>query len=130
MECESSGRCVENRELKCKLTSKTQTMTKTCFHQGGLSYEELKKEFGEAAVTVEVTAEQNGAESEAFFQSFPPDTLINRQANELPEGVDPTQKEKHLSDSDFTSLFGITKDEFKQLPQWKQLKLKKDKGLF
>uniref|UniRef100_A0A3B4WN65 Advillin n=1 Tax=Seriola lalandi dorsalis TaxID=1841481 RepID=A0A3B4WN65_SERLL len=61
---------------------------------------------------------------------FPPETLVNKLASELPEGVDPTQKEKHLNDSDFSNTFGITKDEFVRLPQWKQLKMKKEKGMF
>uniref|UniRef100_A0A8K9XVN4 HP domain-containing protein n=1 Tax=Oncorhynchus mykiss TaxID=8022 RepID=A0A8K9XVN4_ONCMY len=64
------------------------------------------------------------------FQSYPPEDLINKLANELPEGVDPTQKEKHLSDSDFTAIFGMSKDHFASLPQWKQLSIKKGKGLF
>uniref|UniRef100_A0A8C8C3X8 HP domain-containing protein n=1 Tax=Oncorhynchus tshawytscha TaxID=74940 RepID=A0A8C8C3X8_ONCTS len=64
------------------------------------------------------------------FQSYPPEALINKLANELPEGVDPTQKEKHLSDSDFSAIFGMSKDHFASLPQWKQLSIKKGKGLF
>uniref|UniRef100_A0A4W5LRZ0 Advillin n=1 Tax=Hucho hucho TaxID=62062 RepID=A0A4W5LRZ0_9TELE len=62
--------------------------------------------------------------------SYPPEDLINKLANELPEGVDPTQKEKHLSDSDFSAIFGMSKDHFASLPQWKQLSVKKGKGLF
>lgn len=41
-----------------------------------------------------------------------------------------TAFQRHLSDSDFCNLFGITKDQFASLPQWKQLKIKKDKGMF
>lgn len=97
----------------------------------GKSYEELKKEFGDTASPVNVTvAEQNGGNSVKSFQSFPPDALRNKLASELPEGVDPKQKEKYLSDSDFTTVFGMTKDEFVSLPQWKQLKMKKEKGMF
>ncbi|XP_062300557.1 advillin isoform X2 [Scomber scombrus] len=95
---------------------------------GGKSYEELKKELGDVTVPVTVIhQEQNSVES---LQSFPPEALVNKLANELPEDVDPTQKEKHLSDYDFNNIFGITKDDFASLPQWKQLKLKKEKGLF
>uniref|UniRef100_A0A669E5A5 Advillin n=1 Tax=Oreochromis niloticus TaxID=8128 RepID=A0A669E5A5_ORENI len=45
---------------------------------------------------------------------------------------DPTKwsVSKYLSDSDFTTVFGMTKDEFVSLPQWKQLKMKKEKGMF
>lgn len=38
--------------------------------------------------------------------------------------------QRHLSDSDFTVVFGITKDDYASLPRWKQLKLKKEKGMF
>ncbi|XP_053171141.1 advillin isoform X2 [Scomber japonicus] len=94
---------------------------------GGKSYEELKKELGDVTMPVTVIHEQKIVES---LQSFPPEALVNKLANELPEDVDPTQKEKHLSDYDFNNLFGITKDDFARLPQWKQLKMKKEKGLF
>ncbi|XP_054472534.1 advillin isoform X1 [Anoplopoma fimbria] len=97
---------------------------------GGKSYEELKKELGEEAALVNVTTEQECVESEKSFLTFPPDDLVNKLASELPEGVDPTQKEKHLADSDFNYVFGITKDDFVSMPQWKQLKIKKEKGMF
>lgn len=95
----------------------------------GKSYEELKKELGEDLAPIVVQTKEI-AETEKTYQAFPPDMLINKQAGELPEGVDPSEKEKHLSDADFASLFGMTKDEFVGLPQWRQLNLKKEKGLF
>ncbi|XP_041835874.1 advillin [Melanotaenia boesemani] len=96
----------------------------------GKSYEELKKELGDETAPVTITTEQNNVESEKYFQPFPLDTLVNKVANELPKGVDPTQKEKHLSDADFITVFGITKDDFAKLPQWKQLNIKKAKKMF
>uniref|UniRef100_A0AAQ5ZYX0 HP domain-containing protein n=1 Tax=Amphiprion ocellaris TaxID=80972 RepID=A0AAQ5ZYX0_AMPOC len=74
--------------------------------------------------------EKNCVESEKSFQCFPLDALVNKLTSELPEGVDPSQKEKHLSDSDFNCVFGITKDDFASLPHWKQLSMKKEKGMF
>ncbi|KAG7494273.1 advillin-like [Solea senegalensis] len=97
---------------------------------GGKNYEELKKEFGDAVIPVPVTVEQESVEIEKNFESFPPEDLVNKLPTELPEGVDPTQKERHLSDEDFSSVFGITKDDFAQLPRWKQLNVKKEKGMF
>lgn len=41
--------------------------------------------------------EESSAEKEKSFQSFPPDLLIRKQANELPEGVDPSEKEVCVS---------------------------------
>uniref|UniRef100_A0A3B3YJD6 HP domain-containing protein n=1 Tax=Poecilia mexicana TaxID=48701 RepID=A0A3B3YJD6_9TELE len=75
-------------------------------------------------------SDAENAEAEKTFQPFPPDMLVNKQPDELPEGVDPSAKEKHLSDADFASVFGLSKDMFVSLPQWRQLKLKKEKGLF
>ncbi|XP_020792604.1 advillin [Boleophthalmus pectinirostris] len=98
---------------------------------GGKSYEELKKELGEEAEPEVVTEEiQDVPEEEKTYDPFPLDALINKQPDELPEGVDPSKREKHLSDADFSELFGMTKEEYDAIPQWKQLKLKKEKGLF
>ncbi|XP_035517512.1 advillin [Morone saxatilis] len=97
---------------------------------GGKSYEDLKKELGDEVSPVNVPTEPNCVESEKSFQCFPPNALVNKLASELPEGVDPTNKEKHLSDSDFNAVFGITKDNFASLPRWKQLSMKKEKGMF
>ncbi|XP_029549608.1 advillin isoform X1 [Salmo trutta] len=97
---------------------------------GGKTYEELKKELGEVTFLIRITNEQNGVETKKNFQSYPPKDLINKLANELPKGVEPTQKEKHLSDSDFSAIFGMSKNLFASLPLWKQLSIKKGKGLF
>ncbi|KAK5912285.1 hypothetical protein CesoFtcFv8_002177 [Champsocephalus esox] len=97
---------------------------------GGKSYEELKKELGDEVSPVSVALELNCVESEKSFQCFTPDDLVNKLTNELPEGVDPTQKEKYLSDSDFNNIFGINKDDFSSMPRWKQLKMKKEVGMF
>ncbi|XP_051272096.1 advillin [Dicentrarchus labrax] len=99
---------------------------------GGKSYEDLKKELGDevSPVNVPTVTESNCVDSERIFQCFPPDALVNKLASELPEGVDPTNKEKHLSDSDFNDVFGITKDDFASLPRWKQLSMKKEKRMF
>ncbi|KAI4872381.1 hypothetical protein NFI96_033650 [Prochilodus magdalenae] len=48
----------------------------------------------------------------------------------LPEGVDPLHLELYLSDKDFQDLLQMTREEFSALPNWKQLNLKKSKGLF
>ncbi|XP_037907109.1 uncharacterized protein LOC119649162 isoform X6 [Hermetia illucens] len=48
----------------------------------------------------------------------------------LPEGVEPTRLELYLNDSEFVPALGITRQEFDQLPVWKQTNLKKERGLF
>ncbi|KAM5157459.1 villin-1-like [Mantella aurantiaca] len=71
----------------------------------------------------------------AFPQSngtnvFTKDLLINKNAEDLPDGVDPSRKEMYLSDSDFANIFGMPKAQFSQLPKWKQQNIKKQQGLF
>jgi len=47
-----------------------------------------------------------------------------------PEGIDGNKREIYLSNKEFAKLFGMDKEAFSQLPQWKQSSLKKDKKLF
>ncbi|XP_034750638.1 supervillin isoform X2 [Etheostoma cragini] len=48
----------------------------------------------------------------------------------LPEGVDPQHLEVYLSDKDFQTILEMKRDEYDSLPDWKQIDLKKSKGLF
>ncbi|XP_028454623.1 supervillin isoform X1 [Perca flavescens] len=47
----------------------------------------------------------------------------------LPEGVDPQRLEVYLSDQDFQTILEMKRDEYDSLPDWKQIDLKKSKGL-
>lgn len=40
-----------------------------------------------------IAQEKKSVEGEKTFQSFPPEALVKKLTSELPEGVDPTQKE-------------------------------------
>nr|XP_033325478.1 supervillin-like isoform X1 [Megalopta genalis]XP_033325479.1 supervillin-like isoform X1 [Megalopta genalis] len=59
--------------------------------------------------------------------TYPPAQLLQRP---LPEGVDPTHLELYLSQQHFEELLGMSKEEFQDLPVWKQVNLKKEIGLF
>uniref|UniRef100_A0A4W6DCM1 Villin like n=1 Tax=Lates calcarifer TaxID=8187 RepID=A0A4W6DCM1_LATCA len=59
-----------------------------------------------------------------------PQLLINKSPSELPQGVDPSQREEYLSDADFENLLGTTRPDFQRLPKWRQNDLKKKAGLF
>eukprot|EP00063_Salmo_salar_P073101 XP_014047936.1 PREDICTED: supervillin-like isoform X1 [Salmo salar] len=48
----------------------------------------------------------------------------------LPEGVDPQRLEIYLSDHDFQTILKMKRDEYDSLPNWKQISLKKSKGLY
>uniref|UniRef100_A0A3B5MXV9 HP domain-containing protein n=1 Tax=Xiphophorus couchianus TaxID=32473 RepID=A0A3B5MXV9_9TELE len=61
--------------------------------------------------------------------------LAQLQARPLPEGVDPLRLEIYLSDTDFevgeTGLsLEMKREDYERLPGWKQVNLKKAKGLF
>ncbi|XP_040910366.1 supervillin isoform X2 [Toxotes jaculatrix] len=56
--------------------------------------------------------------------------LAELQARPLPEGVDPLRLEIYLSDQDFEKALEMTREEYERLPGWKQVNLKKAKGLF
>ncbi|XP_056247529.1 supervillin-like isoform X3 [Seriola aureovittata] len=56
--------------------------------------------------------------------------LAQLQARPLPEGVDPLRLEIYLSDQDFEKALDMKREEYERLPGWKQVNLKKAKGLF
>lgn len=56
--------------------------------------------------------------------------LADLMARPLPEGVDPLHLEMYLSDEDFEKALEMTRSDYESLPGWKQVNLKKAKGLF
>ncbi|KIZ07269.1 hypothetical protein MNEG_0682 [Monoraphidium neglectum] len=48
----------------------------------------------------------------------------------LEDGLDVSRKEEYLSNEEFTKIFGMEKDEFRAMPNWKRITVKKAKGLF
>ena len=54
---------------------------------------------------------------------------LKQHASKL-AGVDGARKEQHLSDEDFTEVFGMDKGAFNSLPKWKQQQKKKSVELF
>ncbi|NXO63622.1 VILI protein, partial [Phainopepla nitens] len=103
------------------------------------SYETLKAELGDQSSLGQLTSVLTSRQ-ETFtasttlvpskLETFPLDVLVNTSAEDLPQGVDPSRKEDHLSDEDFQAVFGMNRSAFSHLPLWKQQKLKKDNGLF
>ncbi|KAI5152649.1 Villin-1 [Manis pentadactyla] len=104
------------------------------------SYEDLKAELGNSGDWGQITAEVTSSKQDVFHANsnlssgplsiFPLEQLVNKPADELPQGVDPSRKEEHLSVEDFTKALGMTPAAFSALPLWKQQNLKKEKGLF
>ncbi|XP_065886890.1 gelsolin, cytoplasmic-like [Dysidea avara] len=62
-----------------------------------------------------------------YSKTYKLEELLNRRC---PPGVDPTCKENYLTPEDFKKAFEITIDQFRTMPKWKQLNLKKKVGIF
>uniref|UniRef100_A0A8C8I405 HP domain-containing protein n=1 Tax=Oncorhynchus tshawytscha TaxID=74940 RepID=A0A8C8I405_ONCTS len=56
--------------------------------------------------------------------------LADLLARPLPEGVDPLRLEIYLDNDDFEKALEMSRDEYEVLPGWKQVNVKKAKGLF
>ncbi|KAF7240355.1 Advillin [Varanus komodoensis] len=102
----------------------------------GKTYDQLKKELREDHSIVSGSKDSNGGSvalragiGGSNYPTYPLEILLSSQ-DKLPEDVDPTKKENFLSEDDFMRTFGIPREAFAALPTWKQLNMKKDKGLF
>ena len=69
----------------------------------------------------------SSASSAADGQTY---SLEQLKQNPPPAGVDPSAREKHLSDADFEAALGVSKDAFYAQPGWKQESMKRRVGLF
>ncbi|XP_054979154.1 villin-1 [Sorex araneus] len=104
------------------------------------SYEEQKAELGNPGNWGQITAEITNPKPDVFDANtslntgplpvFPLEQLMNVALEDLPEGVDPSRKEAHLSVEDFNKALGMSPEAFSALPRWKQQNLKKANGLF
>ncbi|XP_015765697.1 PREDICTED: advillin-like [Acropora digitifera] len=56
--------------------------------------------------------------------------VLSQPPHLLPAGIDKTKRESYLSKKEFFTVFDIERSEFDSLPRWKQVQLKKEKGLF
>ncbi|XP_007445271.1 advillin-like [Python bivittatus] len=97
----------------------------------GKTYEQLKKELRDANDIIRITADNRleTLSSSSRGPFYPLEVLLSSQ-DDLPGDVDPAKKENFLSDDDFMRVFGIPWEKFAALPTWKQLHMKKERGLF
>jgi hypothetical protein len=82
-----------------------------------------------ATPTSEPLAEETGPQSEPVIVSYSRLRAIVDASN-LPQGVDPLNREQFLSDEEFIAVFAIDKEAFRRLPAWKRTSLKKQYELF
>lgn len=71
----------------------------------------------------------DGTRSFSDIQKFPLE-MMKSPPDDLPEEVDKTRRELHLSEEDFKAVFKMDYAEFTLLPSWKQQNLKKSAGLY
>ncbi|XP_078062068.1 villin-1-like [Mustelus asterias] len=103
-------------------------------------YEEMKTELDDPQVIDELMEDLKKIQFSISYEgvssgtgplrTYPAEQLINKQPEELPEGLDATRKEEYLSDEDFQMIFNTSRMKFNAMPEWKQRNLKKEKGLF
>ncbi|KAG7164925.1 Villin-1-like 1, partial [Homarus americanus] len=95
-----------------------------------MTYADICERLEEAApgATVLVTSSSSGGSSGR--RTFPLATLREKDSEKLPSEVDPVHKEDFLCDGDFKMVFGVDRDDFSSIPQWKRNNLKKKAGLF
>ncbi|XP_061340327.1 villin-3-like [Gastrolobium bilobum] len=72
---------------------------------------------------------EDGNDSQNSQSVFSYEQLMTKSGNHL-SGVDLKRREAYLSDKEFETVFGMTKEAFSKLPRWKQDMLKKKVDLF
>jgi len=90
------------------------------------SFEKIKAELmsEDPEMTVATSSTKNGK------KYFPMELLLEKDADKLPRGVNPSHKEDFLIDQDFVRAFNMSRDAYTALPTWKQQNLKRAVGLF
>ncbi|KAM5558783.1 villin-2 [Rosa sericea] len=97
---------------------------------GSLEIPEVKETDAVSPSSVsEPKQEQDENGSESSQSTFSYDQLRVKSDNPV-TGIDFKRREAYLSDEDFQTIFGMTKDAFYQLPKWKQDMQKKKADLF
>ncbi|KAJ9589746.1 hypothetical protein L9F63_017048 [Diploptera punctata] len=94
------------------------------------TFDELRRELEDSNPVLELDPTLvDGAKN---FEDFPKYSLEELQAtaDELPEDVDKTRRELHLSPEDFKAVFNMDHSNFATLPAWKQHNLKKAVKLY
>ncbi|KAF2351875.1 Villin headpiece [Trinorchestia longiramus] len=71
-----------------------------------------------------------GDDGQEFRKTYPMAILRIRDGDKLPDDIDPTRKEDYMSDDDFSREFGMDRETFSSLPDWKRQNLKKKIGIY
>uniref|UniRef100_A0A3Q1EAB3 Dematin actin binding protein n=1 Tax=Acanthochromis polyacanthus TaxID=80966 RepID=A0A3Q1EAB3_9TELE len=115
--------------FSCKLQSRQtadEPRLRAAFHKL-MSYRSVKLDNGDSRMD-----RGNSLPSMLDHKIYPYETLVvtHRGRSKLPPGVDRTRLEKHLSQEEFFSVFGMSIEDFDCLSFWKRNELKKKVCLF
>lgn len=94
------------------------------------TYDELRKELQAANPGMTMVVSQTNGNNTGSGTKYPLEILLEKDPENLPEGIDPTRKEDYLAPHDFEMMFKMNQEEFEALPKWKKQNLKKSTGLF
>lgn len=96
-----------------------------------MTYEDICERLQEISpgATVLVTSSSSTGSS-GGRRTYPLAILQEKDAEKLPPEIDAVHKEDFLSDADFKAVFGVEREAFDTIPQWKKNNLKKKAGLF
>ncbi|KAI5705145.1 hypothetical protein M8J75_012335 [Diaphorina citri] len=95
------------------------------------TYEELRKQIELENPTLQVEVKlSNGVEDFATCPKHTYESLLAKDIDKLPAGVDPTHKEVYLNEQEFKKIFQMSYESFTTLPKWRRDNIKKSVGLF
>ncbi|KAK8742675.1 hypothetical protein OTU49_001619 [Cherax quadricarinatus] len=95
-----------------------------------MTYADICERLEEACPGATVLVTSSSSSGTSGRRTYPLATLREKDPEKLPPEVDPVHKEDFLSDGDFKTVFGVDRNEFESIPQWKKNNLKKKAGLF
>ncbi|XP_065344773.1 villin-1-like [Cloeon dipterum] len=96
------------------------------------SFEQMRADLvsQNGVIKLDVSSVNGGRSTFKDYPKYPLSVLSEKDPEKLPEDVDPTNKEMHLSNEEFSTLFGMDFAAFEALPQWRRANLKKQAGIF
>ncbi|XP_018020735.1 LOW QUALITY PROTEIN: advillin-like, partial [Hyalella azteca] len=98
-----------------------------------MTYEDICERLQQSSpgCTVLVTPSRTvGDDGQPIRRTYPVAILRIKDGEKLPDDVDPTRKEDYMSDDDFRREFGMEREAFNGLAEWKRQNLKKKLGFY
>ncbi|XP_041643330.1 dematin-like isoform X1 [Cheilinus undulatus] len=122
----------QNRPIRAEVTDEVDKHVSVCFQLQSAEFSSTEKTPADLQNGDSRMDRGNSLPSMLEQKIFPYETLVvtHRGRSKLPPGVDRTRLERHLSQEEFFSVFGMSIEEFDHLSLWKRNDLKKKVCLF